>query len=101
MLLLLLTATGGVHSWSSIYTDTQHKIPRLKIDIKLNRGLVALYNIRPGNGTDLFSQVRAVCGSVELAALHAATKNMINLTARTGGPYAGGALSRSPYTQQM
>ena len=34
--------------------------------------------------------------SVELAALHAATKNIINLTARTGGLYAGGVLSRSP-----
>jgi len=29
--------------------------------------------------------------NVELAALHAAAKNMINPTARTGGPYAGGA----------
>jgi len=28
--------------------------------------------------------------SVELPALHAATKNIINLTARTGGLYAGG-----------
>ena len=39
--------------------------------------------------------------NVELAALHAAAKNMINPTAHTGGPYAGGALSRSPYIQQM
>ena len=33
---------------------------------------------------------------VELAALHAAAKNIINLTARTGGMYGGGALPRSP-----
>jgi len=38
---------------------------------------------------------------LKLAAVHAATKNMINPTARTGGPYAGGVLSRSPHIQQM
>jgi len=38
---------------------------------------------------------------VELAALHAATKNMINPTARTGGPYAEGEMSRCPHIQQI
>ena len=37
---------------------------------------------------------------VELAALHAAAKNIINLTARTDGMY-GGALSRSPRLRHL
>jgi len=41
------------------------------------------------NRTNLSSQYGKL-RPVELAALHAATKNMINPTARTGGPYAGG-----------
>jgi len=54
-------------------------------------------------GNIKFIQISLFLGevSVELAALHAATKNMINPTARTGGPYSGGVLSRSPHMRQM
>ena len=40
------------------------------------------------NISDLHSKF--ALGPVELAALHAAAKNIINLTARTGGMYGGG-----------
>ena len=45
-----------------------------------------------------YAPVKPKCNTkpVELAALYAATKNMIKSTACTGGLYAGGALSRSP-----
>jgi len=54
-------------------------------------------------GNIKFTQISLFQGevSVELAALHAATKNMINPTARTGGPYAGGRPVPFPHMRQM